>query len=135
MTATPEPLFTNEGRFEGAVDVVREIFRAEDDGFAILEVRDDTGDEFIVTGTVAHLTPGERARLTGEWQHHDRYGPQLKVDTALPLDPEDRAGQVAYLSTLRHIGPVRAEALCDIYGVEVMEKISADPAGVFGSLP
>jgi exodeoxyribonuclease V alpha subunit len=135
MTAAPEPLFSNEGRFEGAVDVVREIFRAEDDGFAILEVRDDSGDEFIVTGTVAHLSPGERARLTGDWQHHDRYGPQLKAETALPLDPQDRAGQVAYLSTLRHIGPVRAEALCDIHGVEVMEKISADPTGVFAALP
>lgn len=135
MTAAPEPLFNNEGRFDGAVDVLREIFKAEDDGYAVLEVRDDTGDEFTVTGTVAHLAPGERARLTGEWQHHDRFGPQLKADTAFPLDPEDRAGQVAYLSTLRHIGPVRAEALCDLYGADVLEKISADPAGVFGSLP
>lgn len=65
MSATPEPLFTNEGRFEGAVEVIREIFRAEDDGYAILEVRDGSGDEFVVTGTVAHLTAGEKARLTG----------------------------------------------------------------------
>ncbi len=135
MSATPEPLFSNEGRFEGAVEVVREIFRAEDDGYAILEVRDGSGDEFVVTGTVAHLTAGEKARLTGEWQHHDRFGPQLRADTAMPLDPEDRAGQVAYLSTLRHIGPVRAQALCDLHGAEVLEKIAADPSGVFGSLP
>ena len=135
MPSTPEPLFTNEGRFEGAVEVVREIFRAEDDGYAVLEVRDGSGDEFVVTGTVAHLVPGEKARLTGEWQHHDRFGPQLRADTAMPLDPEDRTGQVAYLSTLRHIGPVRAEALCDIHGPEVLEKIAADPSGVFGSLP
>jgi exodeoxyribonuclease V alpha subunit len=135
MPLTPEPLFTNEGRFDGAVDVVREVFRAEDDGYAVLEVRDDSGDEFIVTGTVAHLSPGERARLTGEWQQHERFGPQLRADTALPLDPEDRAGQVAYLGTLRHIGPVRAEALCNMYGAEVLEKIAKDPPGIFASLP
>ena len=135
MPAEPEPLFTNEGRFEGAVEVVREIFTAEDDGYAVLEVRDASGDEFVLTGTVAHLAPGERAKVTGEWQHHNRYGPQLRADTAVPLDPSDRKGQVAYLSTLRHIGPVRAEALCDIHGPEVLEKIAADPQKAFSSLP
>jgi exodeoxyribonuclease V alpha subunit len=135
MTFEPEPLFATEGRFEGAVDVIREIFTAEDDGYAVLEVRDSSGDEFVLTGTVAHLNPGERARVTGVWQHHNRYGPQLRADSALPLDPSDRKGQVAYLSTLRHIGPVRAESLCDMYGAEVLEKIAADPSGVFSSLP
>ena len=135
MPPHSEPLFTNEGRFEGAVEVLRQIFTAEDDGYAVLEVRDANGDDFVLTGTVAHLSPGEKARVTGEWQQHNRYGPQLKADTALPLDPSDRKGQVAYLSTLRHIGPVRAEALCDIHGAEVMETIAADPSGVFGALP
>jgi exodeoxyribonuclease V alpha subunit len=135
MPSQSEPLFTNEGRFDGAVEVVREIFTAEDDGYAVLEVRDATGDEFVLTGTVAHLAPGGRAKVTGEWQHHNRYGPQLRADTAMPLDPSDRKGQVAYLSTLRHIGPVRAEALCDIHGPEVLEKIAADPQKVFSSLP
>ncbi|MBK8295600.1 MAG: AAA family ATPase [Solirubrobacterales bacterium] len=130
-----QPLFENENGFEGPVEVSRVIFTAEDDGFAVIEVRDDSGEEFIVTGTVAHLKPGERARLAGEWQQHERFGPQLKAITALPLDPGDRSGQIAYLATLRHIGPIRAEALCDLYGAEVMEKISADPSGVFGSLP
>ncbi|MGK2955853.1 MAG: SF1B family DNA helicase RecD2 [Solirubrobacterales bacterium] len=130
-----EPLFENENGFEGPVEVSRVIFTAEDDGYAVIEVRDDSGEEFIVTGTVAHLKPGEKARLVGEWQQHARFGAQLRAHTALPLDPGDRAGQIAYLSTLRHIGPVRAEALCDLYGAEVMDRIAADPSGVFGSLP
>lgn len=130
-----QPLFENENGFEGAVEVSRVIFTAEDDGYAVIEVRDDAGEEFVVTGTVAHLKPGEKARLAGQWQHHERFGPQLKAFTALPLDPGDRAGQIAYLGSLRHIGPVRAETLCDLYGAEVMEKIAADPSGVFGSLP
>ena len=130
-----EPLFDNENGFEGAVEVSRVIFTAEDDGYAVIEVRDDSGEEFVVTGTVAHLKPGEKAKLAGEWQQHARFGPQLRAITALPLDPGDRTGQIAYLSTLRHIGPVRAETLCDLYGAEVMEKITADPSGVFGSLP
>lgn len=135
MATAADPLFDDENGFDGPIEVSRVIFTAEDDGFAIVEVRDDSGEEFIVTGTVAHLKPGERSRLVGEWTEHPKYGPQLKALTAYPLDPGDRAGQVAYLSTLRHIGPVRAETLCEMYGPEVMEKISADPSGVFGSLP
>lgn len=135
MAPSADALFDDENGFDGPVEVSRVIFTAEDDGFAIVEVRDDSGEEFIVTGTVAHLKPGERSRLVGEWTQHPKYGPQLKALTAYPLDPGDRAGQVAYLSTLRHIGPVRAETLCELYGPEVMEKIAADPSGVFGSLP
>lgn len=128
-------LFESEASFNGAVDVVHVIWKADDDGFAVIEVREDSGDEFVITGTVGHLKPGERVKLTGEWTEHQKFGPQVKVFTALPMDPSDRAGQVAYLSSLRHIGPVRADALCELHGPEVLEKIAADPNGIIGSLP
>jgi len=135
VTSGPGQLFESESSFSGPVEVVRTIFAAEDDGFAVVEVRDDSGDEFVATGTIGHLKPGERVKLTGEWTEHARFGPQVKVFTALPMDPSDRAGQIAYLSSLRHIGPIRAEALCELHGPEVLEKIAADPAGILGSLP
>ena len=135
MPGTAEPLFEDENGFDGPVEVRRVIFTAEDDGYAVIEVKDDSGQEFIAIGTIAHLQPGERARITGEWTHHSRFGPQLKIGTALPLDPVGREGQIAYLATLSHIGPVRAEALCNMYGDDVMDRITADPVGVFSSLP
>src|SRR5690606_32750655 len=101
-------LFESEASFSGAVEVVHVIFAAEDSGFAVVEVRDDAGGEFVATGTIGHLKPGERAKVTGQWTEHQKFGPQVQVFTALPMDPSDRAGQVAYLSSLRHIGPVRA---------------------------
>ena len=72
--------------------------------------------------------------MSGDWQTHSRYGRQLKARGALPLDPADRAGQVAYLTTLRHIGPARAERLVEEHGEGVLGAIAADPDGVFGSL-
>ena len=56
------------------------------------------------------------------------------MEGALPLDPADREGQVAYLTSLRHIGEKRAEKLCDEYGEEVLQEIAANPERVFGSL-
>jgi exodeoxyribonuclease V alpha subunit len=117
------------------VEVIAVIFAAEDDGYAVLEVEDvETTEGFALVGPVAHLSPGDRAEVSGEWQTHSRYGRQLRARGALPLDPADRAGRIAYLTSLRHIGPARAERLVDEHGEGVLSAIAADPARVFGSL-
>src|SRR5215813_9545620 len=119
----------------GTVEVMGVIFRAEDDGYAVLEVREaESGEGFALVGPVAHLDEGDRAEVSGEWQTHSRYGRQLRAQGALPLDPADRAGQIAYLTSLKHIGPARAERLVDEHGDGVLGAIAADPVGVFGAL-
>jgi len=126
---------TDEADFSGTVEVLGSIFRAEDDGYAVLEVQDaESGEGFALIGPVAHLSPGDRAQVSGEWQTHSRYGRQLRAQGAVPMDPADREGQIAYLTSLRHIGPARAERLADDYGEGVLQAIAADPHGVFGSL-
>jgi exodeoxyribonuclease V alpha subunit len=121
--------------FTGTVEVLGVIFCAEDDGYAVLEVQDaGSGEGFALVGPVAHLSAGERAEVSGDWQTHSRYGRQLKARGALPLDPADREGQIAYLTTLRHIGPARAERLVEEHGEGVLGAIAADPAGVFAAL-
>ncbi len=121
--------------FTGTVEVLGVIFSAEDDGYAVLEVEDaDSGEGFALVGPVGHLGAGDRAEVSGDWQTHARYGRQLRARGALPLDPADREGQIAYLTTLRHIGPARAERLVDEHGEGVLGTIAADPAGIFGAL-
>jgi exodeoxyribonuclease V alpha subunit len=121
--------------FTGTVEILGVIFSAEDDGYAVLEVQDaESGEGFALVGPVAHLSAGERAEVSGEWQTHARYGRQLKALGALPLDPADREGRIAYLTSLRHIGPARAERLVDEHGEGVLGAIAADPVGVFGAL-
>jgi exodeoxyribonuclease V alpha subunit len=121
--------------YTGTVEVLGVIFRAEDDGYAVLEVRETgSGEGFALVGPVAHLGEGDRAEVSGEWQTHSRYGRQLRASGALPLDPADRDGQIAYLTTLRHIGPARAERLLDEHGEGVLAAIAADPQRVFASL-
>lgn len=117
------------------IEVLGVIFCAEDDGYAVLEVQDaESGEGFALVGPVAHLGAGDRAEVSGEWQTHSRYGRQLRAQGALPLDPADREGRIAYLTSLRHIGPARAERLVDEHGEGVLGAIAADPHAVFGSL-
>jgi exodeoxyribonuclease V alpha subunit len=121
--------------YSGTVEVIGVIYKADDDGYAVLEVQEtETGEGFALVGPVAHLDSGDRAEVSGEWQTHNRYGRQLRAQGALPLDPADREGQVAYLTSLRHIGQKRAERLCDEHGEGVLAAIAADPQRVFGSL-
>jgi exodeoxyribonuclease V alpha subunit len=121
--------------YTGTVEVLGVIYCAEDDGYAVLEVQEvESGEGFALVGPVAHLDPGGRAEVSGEWQTHSRYGRQLRAQGALPLDPADRDGQVAYLSSLKHIGLKRAEKLCDTYGESVLQEIAANPEGVLGGL-
>ncbi|HXR31716.1 MAG TPA: AAA family ATPase, partial [Solirubrobacterales bacterium] len=117
------------------IEVLGVIFRADDDGYAVLEVQEaESGEGFVLVGPVAHLGVGDRAEVSGEWQTHARYGRQLRAQGALPLDPADREGQIAYLTSLRHIGPARAERLVDEHGEGVLGAIAANPEEVFGSL-
>jgi exodeoxyribonuclease V alpha subunit len=126
---------TDEASYSGTVEVLSVIFAAEDDGYAVLGVQEPgSGEEFALVGPVAHLNAGDRAEVSGEWQTHSRYGRQLRARGAMPIDPADREGQIAYLTSLRHIGPARAERLVDEHGETVLQAIAADPTAVFGAL-
>ncbi len=135
MTRAATLFDSDAASYTGTVEVLGVIYRAEDDGYAVLEVQEvASGEGFALVGPVAHLDAGARAEVSGEWQTHSRYGRQLRAQGAVPLDPADRDGQVAYLSSLRHIGEKRAEKLCDEYGEEVLQAIAADPQRAFASL-
>ncbi len=135
MSGTATLFDTDAPGHSATVEVLGVIFCAEDDGYAVLEVQDaESGEGFALVGPVAHLGVGDRAEVSGEWQTHARYGRQLRAQGALPLDPADREGRIAYLTSLRHIGPARAERLVDEHGEGVLGAIAADPRAVFGSL-
>src|SRR6476620_9989909 len=130
------PLFDSDAAaYGGTVEVIGVIYKAEDDGYAVLEVQEtESGEGFALVGPVAHLDAGDRAEVSGEWQTHNRYGRQLRAPGALPLDPADREGQVAYLTSLRHIGQKRDERLVDQHGEGAPAQHADNPHGVFGSL-
>jgi exodeoxyribonuclease V alpha subunit len=121
--------------YSGTVEVLSVRFSSEDGRFAVLWVRETASDErFAMVGPVGHLEAGDRAEVVGEWDEHSQYGHQLRAQGAAPVDPSDREGQIAYLTTLPHIGPARAEQLMEAHGEGVLQAIAADPEEVIGSL-
>jgi exodeoxyribonuclease V alpha subunit len=121
--------------YSGTVEVITVRFCSEDGKFAVLWVRETDSDErFAMVGPVGHLDVGDRAEVAGEWDEHSQYGHQLRAQGATPIDPSDREGQIAYLTTLPHIGQARAEQLVEAHGEGVLKAIAADPEEVLGSL-
>jgi exodeoxyribonuclease V alpha subunit len=121
--------------YTGTVEVLNVRFCSEDGKFAVMWVRETDSDErFAMVGPVGHLEAGDRAEVAGEWDEHSQYGRQLRAQGATPIDPSDREGQIAYLTTLPHIGPARAERLVEAHGEGVLQAIAADPEEVLGLL-
>lgn len=125
----------DEAGHAGTVEVLTVTYRSEDRAYAVLKAQDvESGERLTMVGPLQHLNAGDRARVRGDWQTHKRYGRRLSVRAAAPIDPDDREGQIAYLTSLRHIGPVRAKRLVDEHGDDTLAAIAADPAGVFVSI-
>lgn len=135
MTRAATLFDADAASYSGTVEVLGVRFCSEDGKFAVLWVSETESDErFAMVGPVGHLDVGDRAEVTGEWDEHSQYGHQLRAQGATPIDPSDREGQIAYLTTLPHIGPARAERLVEAHGEGVLQAIAADPEEVLGSL-
>jgi len=135
VTRTATLFDADAASYSGTVEVLTVRFCSGDGKFAVLWVRETDSDErFAMVGPVGHLDIGDRAEVAGEWDEHSQYGPQLRAQAATPVDPSDREGQIAYLTTLPHIGPARAERLVEAHGEGVLQAIAADPEGVLGSV-
>ncbi len=71
MSGTATLFDADAAAYTGTVEVLGVIFRAEDDGYAVLEVQEaESGEGFALVGPVAHLGAGDRAEVSGEWQTH-----------------------------------------------------------------
>lgn len=122
--------------FEGEVSVTVEVFVSEDRGFAVLRGRRKSdGGDVVLVGPVGHLSVGQRAQVKGAVESHPKFGSQLKVSEALPIDPTSAEGIRHYLRRIKNIGPSRANELIELHGEDLFEVIDRDAVAVFGSLP
>jgi exodeoxyribonuclease V alpha subunit len=114
--------------FDDEVTAQRFRYRDEEAGWAVLAATAADGDEITLVGPLAHLRQGERARVMGSWVEDPRYGMQVKVTQAEPLDPDDPESLATFLRAVKHIGPRRAERLIAHFGApNALRAIDDDP--------
>jgi exodeoxyribonuclease V alpha subunit len=110
--------------------VERVVFQSEESGWGVLRVRREDETTSTAVGRLFGLQPGERVRLTGEWQDDRKYGRQFRVVSYLSLLPETVEGIRRYLGSglVPGIGPVMAERLVEKFGLDTLRIIDDEPA-------
>ncbi|HVW19170.1 MAG TPA: helix-hairpin-helix domain-containing protein, partial [Solirubrobacteraceae bacterium] len=117
-----------------AVEVMAVRFADED--FAVLAALTDEGEEVTLTGPLAHVHRGEALDVGGEWRTHPRHGRQFHVERVRARPPVGEDAVLAYLQTVKHVGPRGAEFLVARFGAErVLDEIDRDPERTLSSVP
>ncbi|HET9102815.1 MAG TPA: AAA family ATPase [Solirubrobacteraceae bacterium] len=120
--------------FEGDVTIRFVRFANGDTGWAVLDAAAADGTPVSLVGPLVHLEERERVRISGVWENDRRYGPQVRVQRAEPLAPDDPQALAGYLRRVKHVGAKRAAALVDAHGPEaVFQAIDSDPEGAFAA--
>lgn len=111
---------------EGLVDRVR--FHSRENGFTVFVLSTEDGPLTCV-GNFLDINPGEAYELEGDLVIHPKFGPQYSVTQWKKKEPSTREQLMAYLSSglFPHIGESRAQKLLDLYGEEVLDRITRDP--------
>ncbi len=113
---------------EGSVDAV--IFQNEENGYTVLLLRVDGGDEPItVVGCIPCAAAGEGMTVTGVWVNHPVHGPQLSAESVERRLPQEEEDIVSYLSSgiLKGIGPATAQRLVERFGTDTLRVLEEEP--------
>ena len=110
------------------VVIVSTIFRNEENGYSVVEIR--TGREkAVAVGILPALAAGEQVRLTGQWVSHPQYGKQWKAAGCEILMPTTLLGIERFLGSglIRGIGPATAKLLVQEFGKRTLDVLSEHP--------
>lgn len=117
----------NHEELVGTVD--RLLFKNEENGFAIFEIRLMHKSSAIAKGYLSSIQPGQRVVLKGSWVMNAKFGRQFDAVSCSAQLPETVEGLKKYLGSglIKGIGKVYAEKLVAYFGSEVLTVIDKNP--------
>jgi exodeoxyribonuclease V alpha subunit len=121
---------------ELTVEVTAVRYAPQEGDFAVLAGVSDEGEEIVLTGALAHVHAGESVDVAGDWRRHPRHGPQFAVERVRVREPVGEPALLAYLGSIKHVGPRGAAWLLDRHGPEsLLETIDRDPGRALREVP
>jgi exodeoxyribonuclease V alpha subunit len=112
---------------EGTVERITYYNEGNHYTVARLQVGGRRGTVSIV-GRIPCLRPGETLRVSGYFEEHPQYGPQLRVEDYQTVQPATLQGIERYLGSglIKGIGPETAKRIVKRFGLGTLEIIEKD---------
>jgi exodeoxyribonuclease V alpha subunit len=113
-------------RVEIKGQVERITYANEENGYVIAKIKVPGRQNLVtVVGNLFTIAPGEILRLVGHWDHHPKYGEQLKVHSYESVLPATVKGIERYLGSgmIKGIGPIMAKRLVAAFGEKTLDII------------
>ncbi len=112
----------------GAVSQI--VFQNEENGYAVLRLTAQDGEEITATGYIPGLGIGEELTLGGRWTTHPSYGEQFAAQSFERRLPVSMRGIADYLGSglIKGVGPRLANQIAQTFGEETFDILQNDPA-------
>ncbi len=111
----------------GAISAV--IYANEDNGYTVLRLHTDSGEDVTLVGCVPCPAPGESVIAHGQWENHSVHGRQFKAEYLQRTMPTSKEAIYEYLSggAVRGVGPATASVIIDRFGEKALDIIENHP--------
>jgi len=118
---------TEEQVISGVISSV--IYRNDDNGYAVLNLRMEDGEDVVAVGCVPFAGIGEFIEASGIWTTHASYGEQFKISSFHRTLPNSEEMILEYLcsGTVKGIGRKTAEKIVRTFGDESLYIIECHP--------
>ena len=112
---------------QGTISAV--VFQNYDNGYAVLRLQVESGENVTVVGTIPLPAVGERLMVTGKWSSHASYGRQFEAEFLERLMPQTAVDIVTYLSSriIKGIGPRLAARIVNRFGEQTLAIMEREP--------
>jgi exodeoxyribonuclease V alpha subunit len=129
-----EPFDPEQRALSVEIEAVR--WRAPDGAFAVLAGVSEEGEEVVLVGALDHVHEGESIAVEGGWQRHPKHGWRFVAERTRVQEPASEQALLAYLGSVKHVGPRGAAWLLERHGPEeVLAVVDRDPERALGEVP
>ena len=111
----------------GTVDEI--IYANEENGYTVLRLETDGGDQVTVVGCLPFAAPGEQLLLTGSWMTHPTHGRQFQAEYVERSLPHGAEAVYEYLASrvIKGVGPATASVIVSAFGERSLDVIEREP--------
>ena len=111
----------------GTVSAV--IFRNDENGYGVVKLELDSGENVTAVGCLPYIAPGEMISAEGSWMTHAQHGRQFKIEQCSRLMPTSAEAIYEYLAggTVRGVGPATAALIVDRFGDKALDVLEMQP--------